>query len=1303
MERRALDPARILLPNEPMRTGQRSTGPVRWRAGTLVLLGAVTLLMMLAPPAIGSAPSHASAPIPLSWDARGPGALSPTSGLSPPLPLGAAPVGAVAAATPIQFTFEYSVMPSAVESAFMAGLYQPGSPYYHQYMRGNSFFEAFGPTADQVAAFQDYLAQHGLTVSYVGGPWIYEVNGPASGVDSAFGTTLTEFRSGGQTEMAPSGELQLPADLAGLVNAVDGLNHFVLPHPTYSRPQITGALATPKILQTFYNAAPLISGGDTGTSYAIGLAEECDPSQADSTYQTDVNSYDSAYSLPSVTLNLIGSGAPTCNGGQSGWGIETDLDIQSSHSLATGAPLYVCLDGTGNPDVCDQTFITDQSTDNIDFGSNSFGGGGADHSVWQAADAAGMTLLASAGDSCSAVNYPAAEPDGLGVGGTTLTWGTGGTFKTETDWSCSGGEGTGGGCDTSDSPPSYQVGMTGYPGVCASGDRGVPDVGMDANPSSGIDVYNGNSANGCDPCQVGGTSLASPLWTASLDLIYTYASASGFAGPTIYSIAKGSNYATAFHDITSGSNGNPCTAGWDPDTGVGSPNLDNLAMDWNGGGSTGNPTVSTPSAAPSSADVGQSVSFTSTLTGPGAGSDTYAWTSSPATGLGCAASTSLTLTCVPTSSNVYAVTITVTDSAGHTGTATLSGYKVYPDPTVAVPVGAPNPDQIGTAITFTSHLGLAGSGGDAYAWTEAPAAGLGCAASTSTTLGCTPTSAGSYTVTITVTDSNGGTGANTSASETVTTIHPSVTAPVSTPHASADVGQHVTFTSTLSSPGAGGDTYSWAFSPASGLGCASANALFLTCAPSAVGTYTVTITVTDSAGNSGTASLTGFAVYADPTITGPVGAPAAIDVTQSVTFTATVTNPGSGGGTFAWNAPAALGCATSHAATVACTSTGAGAFLVTASMQDSDGEFANGTVTYIVNALPTVTAPTPSPSTVVVGEHVTFTTTSPSPGTSPDTYAWSVAPASGLTCAASTSTSVTCLASATGSYVVSVKVTDAVGLTDSASSVPLSVSTPAPLTAQASANVSSGALPLAVAFTGVGSGGVPAYAYAWEFGDGQAGAGPGVNHTFESPGTYTVWLWVNDSAGHSATSTVTVTVTGPSGSSGNSLSGTTWLSNDWWVLLLIAAVAAAAIIGVALARRRKPGDGAYAGDAAMAGGAMYGGAWAGSPEGAPYAPAEYAGPPPGAMGAGSSWDTGYPPASAAPSPATEPAPVAPLSTAPLSTAPLSTPAPAAAAAAPLPDSDRASDETAPDPNNWVPRSSKRPPPVPPSSTQRRGR
>jgi subtilase family serine protease len=70
-----------------------------------------------------------------------------------------------------------------------------------------------------------------------------------------------------------------------------------------------------------------------------------------------------------------------------------------------------------------------------------------------------------------------------------------------------------------------------------------------------------------------GTSNSAPLWGGLVALADQYAHHDlGLVNPTISAIGRSSSYHTAFHDITTGTNGYPAAPGWDPVTGWGTPN-----------------------------------------------------------------------------------------------------------------------------------------------------------------------------------------------------------------------------------------------------------------------------------------------------------------------------------------------------------------------------------------------------------------------------------------------------------------------------------------------------------------------------------------------------------------------------------------------------------------------------------------------------------------------------------------------------------------------------------------------------------
>jgi kumamolisin len=97
--------------------------------------------------------------------------------------------------------------------------------------------------------------------------------------------------------------------------------------------------------------------------------------------------------------------------------------------------------------------------------------------------------------------------------------------------------------------------------------RGVPDVCGDADPATGYVVR----VDGQDKT-FGGTSAVAPLWSGLIALVNQKLGHSiGYVNPIFYE-----NFSTKlmadFHDITTGNNGAySAAAGWDPCTGLGSP------------------------------------------------------------------------------------------------------------------------------------------------------------------------------------------------------------------------------------------------------------------------------------------------------------------------------------------------------------------------------------------------------------------------------------------------------------------------------------------------------------------------------------------------------------------------------------------------------------------------------------------------------------------------------------------------------------------------------------------------------------
>jgi subtilase family serine protease len=179
----------------------------------------------------------------------------------------------------------------------------------------------------------------------------------------------------------------------------------------------------------------------------------------------------------------------------------------------------------------------------------------------------GVNFVAASGDSGAGASWPASSPNVLAVGGTTLTLSSEGLILSETGWS-----GSGGGQSRFFPRPAYQNGWHG------STQRAIPDVSYNADPRTGVAVYQSGGDNPPGWTTVGGTSAGAPQVAAMLAVANSARStALASEHQSVYDAAVTDRY-LYFHDIVSGYNGGfYCTVGFDLVTGLGSP-LNNLLV-----------------------------------------------------------------------------------------------------------------------------------------------------------------------------------------------------------------------------------------------------------------------------------------------------------------------------------------------------------------------------------------------------------------------------------------------------------------------------------------------------------------------------------------------------------------------------------------------------------------------------------------------------------------------------------------------------------------------------------------------------
>ena len=298
-----------------------------------------------------------------------------------------------------------------------------------------------------------------------------------------------------------------------------------------------------------------ISGNGAGQTIGIVVA------YGSPTLQQDVATFSSTYGLPAANITVAyPQGTPAAD---SGWALETSLDVEWAHAIAPGANILVVVAKSASLTnllaAVDYAVSHGAAQISMSWGGSEFAGEtGFDYHF----NVPGVSFFAASGDNGAGTSWPAASPYVVSVGGTTLNLDTAGNVLSETGWA-----GSGGGISSYEIRPGFQNGWN------SSANRSIPDVSYAADPATGFPVYISNYAGTTGWIVVGGTSAGSPQW-AALSALSNSARASALQAPAaaLYGLAATSNYATDFRDITSGSNGSYLdTTSYDLVTGLGSP------------------------------------------------------------------------------------------------------------------------------------------------------------------------------------------------------------------------------------------------------------------------------------------------------------------------------------------------------------------------------------------------------------------------------------------------------------------------------------------------------------------------------------------------------------------------------------------------------------------------------------------------------------------------------------------------------------------------------------------------------------
>jgi subtilase family serine protease len=576
------------------------------------------------------------------------------SSAPPPAPRGARLLGDLPADTRMSIDITLDLPHPARLTAFVAAVSDPRSPRYRQFLTKGQFARVFGPSWATVRSVERMLRHADLRPGVVSANrLVVSASGTARAVEHAFGTTIGRYRlPGGRLAFRNLSAPHVPPAVAGVVAGVVGLDDLAVPRDQFARsalpavttttltsrsrladrersagPKPCSAAAAARIslggftaneLAGFYAMTPLYSVGDFGQGVDVGLLELA------ANVPSDVTTYQHCYSTDTTIRTIPVDGGGSVSSGSA----ETVLDVEDLVGLVPRATIdvYDAPDSSvGWLDTYARMVADDDPVISTSWGLCELDAGSVliqsvSQQLLQAA-AQGETVVAATGDtgptgclrdpgttnrSALSVVDPAAQPNVLAVGGTSIWFSSSAGERIWNGSSVGTGSG-GGGVSSVWCMPSYQseYGVLGVVNIDSTHDslcsatgtvpyrREVPDVAADADPYTGYVMY---YAAGGGWFPAGGTSAAAPLWAAVAALTdaspfcrYDHAGRPGTLPAGLYRLAgshlpfsePGFDPADGLYDVTAGGNDYTpsgytgglyhASAGYDMASGLGSP------------------------------------------------------------------------------------------------------------------------------------------------------------------------------------------------------------------------------------------------------------------------------------------------------------------------------------------------------------------------------------------------------------------------------------------------------------------------------------------------------------------------------------------------------------------------------------------------------------------------------------------------------------------------------------------------------------------------------------------------------------
>ncbi|CAK5272371.1 unnamed protein product [Mycena citricolor] len=476
----------------------------------------------------------------------------------------------------------------------------PGSARYGQHLTSEEMLSYVTPSSDTVTAVNTWLKEHNLTSSVVSPAGDHlSVKVPVAKANSLLGTQFSVFThiESGETTVRTL-EYSLPADIAPHVDFVGPTTAFLRPSqgPKFTpftserkrQSSSCNSQINPTCLQSIYHLPT--AAATHSASHHIAVTGFIDQYANSADLKMFLRDFRPAVTS-SFILETLDGGVNSQSSGSAG--IEANLDVQYTVGVATGVPVnFVSVGNNFNDGVNGfidvmNFFIGQSASARPSVVTTSYGFDERDLTraqltsmcnTYMQLGALGTSILFSSGDggvsgsqSQTCTTFVPTAPSGCPY--VTSVGSTQGTTEVAASFSS-------GGFSNYFPVPSFQktdvsgylsaIG-TQYRGKFNATGRGFPDIAL-----QGVNfVIASNGQEGT----VDGTSCSSPSLASIIALVNDQLVAAGkptmgYLNPFIYSAAG----RAALNDVTSGSNpgcntnGFSARAGWDPVTGLGTPN-----------------------------------------------------------------------------------------------------------------------------------------------------------------------------------------------------------------------------------------------------------------------------------------------------------------------------------------------------------------------------------------------------------------------------------------------------------------------------------------------------------------------------------------------------------------------------------------------------------------------------------------------------------------------------------------------------------------------------------------------------------